>query len=190
MEFNLTVTSKMNDQLKALKCFAAKKDIRYYINSVLIEVSGGKVRGVATDGACLAIAMLGSTDNPDAQYILPIAFVDSITAMKTTYGIEINGTEAKVINSAICTLVDARFPDFRRVAPPATNSEQTCGYYDFELLARISKAAKILGAGINKIQFKQNGGDAAQFMIGDNFCGVTMTYRGDPLPIDLYNAVL
>ena len=51
----------------------AQQDVRYYLNGLLIESEGNKLRAVATDGHRLAISDTDLTDPRDGkkQVILP-----------------------------------------------------------------------------------------------------------------------
>ncbi len=65
----------------------AQQDVRYYLNGLLLEIRGGKVRAVATDGHRLAVSESGDI---------------KVTLGETTF---------------ISKLIDGRFPDYERVMP-------------------------------------------------------------------------
>jgi hypothetical protein len=95
--------------------FAAKGDVRYYLNGVYVEpnASGG-VTIVATNGHVMAL-MYDATGFSDGKYIIP-----TITLPKSNSGkIEFDG-ESCVLeneNSYKCKFITGRYPDYMAVMP-------------------------------------------------------------------------
>lgn len=103
----------------------AHQDVRYYLNGLLLELRGGRVRAVATDGHRLALCdaplEVGSVDN---QVILPRKAVMELgrllEASDEPVTLEISNSHLRVMlpNGSFTTkLIDGRFPDYERVMP-------------------------------------------------------------------------
>jgi DNA polymerase-3 subunit beta len=104
----------------------AQQDVRYYLNGLLLEVRGGRLRAVATDGHRLAISEVVDDDllGKDIQVIVPRKAVlelgrllERVTA---TVSVEISPSHIKVViadTTFISKLIDGRFPDYERVIP-------------------------------------------------------------------------
>jgi len=148
----------------AVAMFRAVKDIRHYLNGVLIETGPHGAYIVATDGATLAVSKVDTNPLPDAQFILP----DTITAelakiKKHSIIIELPEKMGKydgeanrklriktlaATNAAITTLeceeVGGIFPDWRRVTKHTFDPHFSAVSYDPRYLARVDDAARII----------------------------------------------
>jgi DNA polymerase-3 subunit beta len=104
----------------------AQQDVRYYLNGMLLEVSTGMIRAVATDGHRLAMcsmtADLGQADKH--QVIVPRKGILELARLLT----EQDGTVSIVLGmhhirattgefTFTSKLVDGKFPDYERVLP-------------------------------------------------------------------------
>ncbi len=104
----------------------ANQDVRYYLNGLLFDFGGKKLRAVATDGHRLAICDL---ENPvestiDRQIIVPRKGVMELLRMLSTEDDEVtlavgNNHIRLVRGRTIFTskLIDGRFPDYKAVIP-------------------------------------------------------------------------
>src|SRR5574340_1035740 len=173
----LTVTKDMNDKLKALLCFAAKADARYYLNGVLIEVRSGEVRGVATNGHFIGVAKLGvAGGGADGEWILRREWVEGIVKRRDIYTLTLSDPALVASRGFSAKPIEGKFPDWRRVAQHPTG-EQSVGYYNAEYLYAIAKASKCLGNKHGYFKLSQFGTSGAPFQISDDFCGVVMPMR-------------
>ena len=152
--------------LRALQHASAKKDIRYYLNGILLEIQGGQLHMVATDGHVMAhILISGENSNtpnwvdiPDTQWIIS---GDEIAELLRSFDpgkksivcdrelfIDIDGEELVFRDVAgkrsyKPDLVDGKYPDWRRVVPkrnrdtPKSNEDMPA--FNVELLAIASK---------------------------------------------------
>lgn len=104
----------------------AQQDVRYYLNGLLLEITPGRIRTVATDGHRMALCD-GEFENPnniDIQAILPRKAVIELSRLLSDSDENI---EIELSNSHICVhmesskftskLIDGRFPDYERVIP-------------------------------------------------------------------------
>jgi DNA polymerase-3 subunit beta len=171
---NIIITKELNAKLKALLCFAGSKDIRDYLNGVCVDVSGGVLRGVATNGHMAGVAAFNLvTGVPDAQYVLPREFVEHIVKTKYIYTLDIVGDTVTASHGHSAKLVDGKFPDWRRVVQ-FPEGEESAGTYNAEYLHDIAKASKALGNKHGLYKLHQFGESAGVFQIAGDFVGVIM----------------
>ncbi|MCU0970351.1 MAG: DNA polymerase III subunit beta [Gammaproteobacteria bacterium] len=104
----------------------AQQDVRYYLNGLLLEIRGGKVRAVATDGHRLAVSESGDPNlaEKEAQVIVPRKAVLELGRLlertDAMADVELSGSHIKVTlgeTTFISKLIDGRFPDYERVMP-------------------------------------------------------------------------
>jgi DNA polymerase-3 subunit beta len=103
----------------------AQQDVRYYLNGLLLETEGKRLRAVATDGHRLALAdaVLATKAGKDGQVIMPRKGVlelnrllegdGKITMVLGSNHIQVNLDGVRLTSK----LVDGRFPDYERVVP-------------------------------------------------------------------------
>lgn len=108
----------------------AQQDVRYYLNGLLLETSGGHVRAVATDGHRLALCEIevdGQVDSHE-QVIIPRKGVLELQRLlgdedEVLLSIGSNHIRAHVGNIRFTSkLIDGRFPDYDRVIPKPENN--------------------------------------------------------------------
>lgn len=116
---------RLAQAIKACKNFAAKNDVRYYINGVALYTHGETISSVvATDGHCMAV--VGDLElNRDAEVyivgnehipVLLLALQGLPAGTSTINGMRIEGCKMHIGDYTI-PLIDGRFPDARRVIP-------------------------------------------------------------------------
>ncbi len=122
----LTLNQGQFKGLLALVQYAmAQQDIRYYLNGLLIAVSAGELRAIATDGHRLAYASCKlDEETPDMEVILPRKTVLELSRLlgDNDEPIHILFSDkqatfrfAKI--ELISKLIDGKFPDYKRVIP-------------------------------------------------------------------------
>lgn len=173
--------------LKAICMFAAKQDIRYYLNGILVEFVDQDAYLVATNGHRLA-AYHCKSDTPVqscVQVIVPNQILGRIDARNSAQLVTITADENEVVGitqggvtvstKAIC----AKYPDWRRVIPRAASGE--AAQFKPEYLSDISKIAKLVtGRSETYPHLWHNGAAGAPLDIGDeNFLIVIMPVRDD-----------
>ena len=120
------------NKLKAAAYFSGVKDIRYYLNGILIESTPMQTRIVATDGHALFCAKDDAKgDNVDTfTGIVPNDTIKQILAWKAPYK---SAADLPVVittaadeqraewcgNTAVFKLLDGKFPEYARVVPTA-----------------------------------------------------------------------
>jgi len=176
--------------LKAVSRFAAVKDIRYYLQGVLIESNPLETRLAATCGHTLAVHRADAKGDNEGSWtgILPLDAVLTLLKMKATHKtlkdapitltIEEAGETGEYMRvtwleqSIICRAVDGKFPDYRRVIPEALDG-LPC-WINPDYLARIVDAAKDIGAGFT---FGFGGTGSSLAHIGQDMVAVVMPMR-------------
>ena len=148
--------------LQAALLFAAKQDVRFYLNGVLVDASDPLVpRLVATDGArLLRIDLPGETVSGSRreQWILPRAFVEQLikTIKVERYTLELGverkegdapavGTVRDATSGLGTRCIDAHFPDWRGVAPVELgDTDPHPGRFNTKFLADAVKAQNLI----------------------------------------------
>ncbi len=103
----------------------AHQDVRYYLNGLLLEFEGNRLRGVATDGHRMAISELSLNSEPgNRQAIVPRKGILEITRFlgtsesPVTVSLSANHIRASTDNMTLTSkLIDGRFPDYQQVLP-------------------------------------------------------------------------
>jgi len=103
----------------------AQQDVRYYLNGLLLETSGDKLRAVATDGHRLALSELTLSAAAESveQVIVPRKGVLELNRLMDGEGelkILIGSNHLRVQLPGIrltSKLIDGRFPEYSRVIP-------------------------------------------------------------------------
>lgn len=135
--------------LKAALLFAAKKDVRNYLNGVLIEWDHDNVSIVATDGHRL-FAATHPVDEPvePGSVIVPYEDVKrALTGYKAEY-IEFTPNADHLMQTATLGSVSfqpsyGKYPDWRRVVPAKISGE--AAQFNSAYVGDLAKASKALG---------------------------------------------
>ena len=107
----------------------ASQDVRYYLNGLLLELTEGEIKAVATDGHRLAMSELAvkGMEN-ERQLILPRKGVIELSRLLSEGSRDIsmslgqNQIRASMPEYTFTSkLVDGNFPDYRRVLPKGGN---------------------------------------------------------------------
>lgn len=172
--------------LKAVSRFAAKQDIRYYLQGVLVESSPTETRIVGCDGHTLAIHRSQHTGENEGQWtgIVPLPTVLALLKMKATHktlrdapiilSVQESGEiRADWIDQSInFRTIDGKFPEYQRVIPAKLDG--TKAWYQPEYLQRIADASKDMG---ESFTFGFNGNSASLAYIGQSMLAVIMPMR-------------
>jgi len=174
----MKITFKTSSLFAALEC-AAKKDIRYYLQGINIQIKKigvGMVYG--TDGHILFAGQLpydGAADVP-LNLIIPTDAVKRLDKKAEFTDLEFDG-QNYLLGGARFVPVDGRYPDIGRVIPDIKSStEQSPGTYNPDLLVR-GRAALSLYLGVkpkDTFNFIQRGNDSAVMHAGVNTCLVVV----------------
>lgn len=164
--------------LRAAFEFSAEKDLRYYLQGVLVEACSSEVRLVATDGIMMGVLreLNPLSDGASCTVIVPNATVKTVISMKAK-ALTLSNEGGWSLGGMRFTPVDGSFPDYRRVFTKTHSGE--AAQFDVNYLARILKAGKALGAKSQPI-IRHNGDGGAQIQFygrDDEFVGVLMPLR-------------
>ena len=122
----LQLTQKQFKRLIGLVQYAmAQQDIRYYLNGLLLVVTGNEIRVVATDGQRLAYASETLTENlPRTEVILPRKTILELSRLlaDNDEALDIRLSPNQAVFrfgdiELVSKLIDGKFPDYERVIP-------------------------------------------------------------------------
>jgi hypothetical protein len=174
----MKITFKTSALFAALEC-SAKKDLRYYLQGINIQITKpftGMVYG--TDGHILFAGQLpydGAVDVP-LNLIIPTDAVKRLDKKLEFTELEFDG-QNYLLGGARFVPIDSKYPDIGRVIPSIDSStEQTPGTYNPDLLVR-GRAALSLYLGVkpkDTFNFIQRGSDSAVMHAGVNTCLVVI----------------
>ncbi len=111
----------------------AQQDVRYYLNGLLLELAGDRLRTVATDGhrlsLCETMAELPAADGQ--QVIVPRKGVNELARLldeqaQDPAGVRMGSNHVQVVLPGLrftSKLIDGRFPDYTRVVPDGGTKE-------------------------------------------------------------------
>lgn len=143
--------ASLRDLIERTSFAMAQQDVRYYLNGLLLDLDGTRLRCVATDGHRLALceADLGGTAvQARRQIILPRKGVHELQRLlegaEREVTLEIGRNHLRVQREDVCftsKLIDGRFPDYEAVIP--IGADQTLRI-DRELLRAALQRAAIL----------------------------------------------
>lgn len=190
----LVRTVILRNHLRAALVCAAVHDIRYYLNSVLIEVYPDRKFVVCTDGHRLAV-LRDDTNQAGADvpfegvsFIMPRELAERVKADKRIDAVTVSfDTESKciTIEDAGATYtgqaIDCKFPNWRRVLPSDPSPEDgKPGQFNMNYLAGFAKVAKELGGGRWAHPHIWHNGESGALVTIDEFpefMGVVMPMR-------------
>lgn len=174
----MKITFKTTSLLAALEC-AAKKDIRYYLQGINIQITKDAVGMVyGTDGHILFAGQLPYVGDYVAELnlIIPTDAVKRLAKKLDFTELEYDG-QNYLLGGARFVPVDGKYPDIARVIPDIDhNTEQAPGTYNPDLLVR-ARAALSLYLGVkpkDAFGFIQRGNDSAVMHAGTNECLVVI----------------
>ena len=173
------------DILKGLNVLSAKKDVRYYMMGVNVEITPNGAYFVATDGHKMGIWHESEITAPETiQHVIPSTLIDQVSKVitKATNSIDIELQpliEINYINNVFkAPAIDGKYPDFRRVIPETINNE--IAQFDPEFLMQFYKCAAILNS-VKKpdIAIGHNGTGSGSIVDIQNgkFLGIIMPYK-------------
>jgi DNA polymerase-3 subunit beta len=189
---NITI---QRNALKAVSLFAGQKDIRYYLNSVLVECTPLETRLIATDGHACGIHRADAKDENtgSAELIVPNEIVAQLLKLKGGKSLddvvtlivpdditEKRDQECRAEFQGVTFVfkpVEGKFPDYRRIVPSELSGE--VAQFNAEFLMRCSKASIALGSKKGLFQVAHNGQGAALASIDTDMVVVIMPFRGE-----------
>lgn len=125
---NLSINSTSLKELFDKTQFAmAHQDVRYYLNGMLLELSGNKILSVATDGHRLALSKIEleqSVSDDLVQAIIPRKGIleagKLLSSANEDCSLEISNNHIRITLAPFVftsKLIDGRFPDYDKVLP-------------------------------------------------------------------------
>ena len=125
IDFNLS-HDKLIGLLENTQFAMAQQDVRYYLNGLMLEISSGNLKAVATDGHRLAFdeTDVETSSNEDRQIIIPRKGVTELIRLlqssQNEANIRVSKNHIQVTSGKLSftsKLIDGKFPDYQRVIP-------------------------------------------------------------------------
>ena len=125
IDFNLSY-DKLIGLLENTQFAMAQQDVRYYLNGLMLEISSGNLKAVATDGHRLAFdeTDVETSSNEDRQIIIPRKGVTELIRLlqssQNEANIRVSKNHIRVTSGKLSftsKLIDGKFPDYQRVIP-------------------------------------------------------------------------
>ena len=184
--YAITVEKKA---LRAISLFTSVKDIRYYLNGVLVELSPDGARLVATNGHMLAVIRCRGQNGGDIapnekrEYIIPRDAFKSIKKAgrrdAPAVFLQFEGDTFTIIDGETKTtgkVIDGKYPDYRRIFSGPINDKPA--QFNAEYVWAFHEAAREYGQHIPQVSIGHNGDMSATVNIGEpDFFGVLMPMR-------------
>jgi DNA polymerase-3 subunit beta len=187
-----TITLKIKD-IKAVSHAMGNKDLRYYINAMLVEHNGIETRLAATDGHRMHLVRVEHDNalvSEPVKYIIPREFVMQLLKAKfpkafneviLTFSCDKVSAALPNGNEIVSKLVDGMFPDYCRVIPSSLSGEDS--YLKPEYI--LDAANGLIDYSENKtltIKIKHNGEGVAVLAYG-NYLALIMPVKADHAPL-------
>lgn len=188
-----TITLNIKD-IKAVSHAMANKDIRYYLNGMLVEHNGIETRLAATNGHRIHMVRVEHNSalvSEPVKYIIPRDFIAQLIKTKFSKGdvkqVTLTFSDMKVAaalpngNEIVSKLIDGKFPDYNRVIPGSLSGEYSYLNPEYQLDA----ANGLIDYSENKnltIKIKHNGEGVAVLAYG-NYLAVIMPVRSGSAPL-------
>lgn len=150
-----------SDYFAAIASFRAKNDIRFYLNSVLIETGPNGAYLVATDGSAIAVARINSAAMPESQVLICSDIAAMLAKQKNAVFVvtmpeqtgKFNAENGKrkisietLAHTGASTMVieesEGVFPDWRRVARHEVSDQ--VAFFAPMYVQRVDDAARLI----------------------------------------------
>ncbi len=118
--------NRLKELIERTQFSMAQQDVRYYLNGLMLELTKGQLRAVATDGHRLALCDMAVDINTGGkrQVIVPRKGIQELMRLLDSgdapVQVDVGTNHIGVSNAEIrftSKLVDGRFPDYDRVVP-------------------------------------------------------------------------
>jgi len=118
--------SKLKELIDRTQFSMAQKDVRYYLNGLMLEIDNGLLRAVATDGHRLELCEMEIhlKLNDSRQVTVPRKGIQELQRLlddsDDPVQVEMGSKNIRIRTADVCftsKLVDGRFPDYERVVP-------------------------------------------------------------------------
>ena len=174
--------------IRAMLCFAAKKDIRYYLQGFCVNQDNRGTYIDSTDGHCLGRLLIDDQPMPENRVILPSVNLDALKGTKKQNDeflhFTVDGLSVEVIltngDKVQFTAQDARYPDCDRVIPLDFKAEdEKPSNFNPDLLVKFVDASESLYGKRQCPTLLQRGTDSivVSFGLDTQFIGIMMPMR-------------
>ena len=170
----------MSGHLAAIGMFAAKKDIRYYLQGICIDTGPQGTFLVATCGHTLAVHQIDTVAREPGQFIMPVAALATMlkTNKKSTVKLtlpdgfagkfdaktlrtvrleSLQKNHSSPMETCIVIEMDGVFPDWRRVAQHDDTPYPHHVFFNPDYLVRVADAANVISSRKFAVQVRPGG---------------------------------
>ncbi len=190
----MQVTIKQST-IKAVSYAMAKKDIRYYLNGMLLQHNGEETRLVATDGHRLNMAVIEHESGLVCdliEVIIPDTLIGQIIKAKAPrhdkrkeITITIDGDKIAATmpdgTQSIAKAVDGKFPDYQRVIPDSFSRE--ISQFSPEYMGQAYDSVRAYLECDCYPEFLHSGSSVGG-IVADNFLALVMPWRAAEMESD------
>lgn len=184
--------------LKSHLLIIPKKEVRYYLGGLLVEIKGDQVRYVSTDVHRLLASNGAHCDNVigcDQSVIIPRDSIEKILKLKGPYTqatITIDDQKNVLLScnglGLTCKPIDGIFPDWRRVIPKPVKEVKAAQYnadflLDFQKIAILLQGKKDANAYITQVE---NDAALVRLCRSNHTIGVIMPIRSNTYKDELF----
>ena len=143
----------------------ASQDVRYYLNGLLLELAGGELKGVATDGHRLALSSVGAKGNGlEMRNILPRKAVLELSKLLSADDSSIEmlvgptyiGVKTENLSFS-SKLIDGKYPDYEKVFPSGEPSPMLIGKETLQ--SALSRASVLSNEKYRGVRFELSKGE-------------------------------
>ena len=174
--------------IRAMLCFASKKDIRYYLQGFCVNQDDRGTYIDSTDGHCLGRLLIDDQPMPENRVILPSVNLESLKGTKKQseefLHFTVDGLSVAVIlpngDKVQFTAQDARYPDCDRVIPLVFKTEdEKPAQFNPDLLVKFVDASESLYGKRQCPTLLQRGTQSivVSFGLDTQFIGIMMPMR-------------
>lgn len=168
--------------IRAAVVCAAKKDIRYYLQGVHVNVAHRDYATVVGTNGHILFAGRAGVDNLEGalspfSLTIPLDVAKKIDKKAAAVVLETLPDNSYMLDGMRFTPIDGRYPDYSRVIPRADQpqTEDTPSQYDYELLSRGNDALNAYYGGKSKVYpIVQRGNDSGVMHNGENVAVVVV----------------
>lgn len=192
MDTQLTPFQIEPQYIKAIVPFAAQKDVRGYLNGVLLVFGRqGSLKLIASDGSTLGVVgvpiQVADERLWGTQVVLDSAALADAAKTKSPQLEFTPGEKSWRVGDRFVPVVDGRYPDWQRLIPRYSDlGEPTPAPFDIDLFKPFGMAAKAFGKKPYHLALHQRGaGNGVVIHLpGIQFLGILMPLRGTPVHIE------
>lgn len=170
---------------------SGKKDIRYYLNGVCLELHSNMALLVACDGCCLGVLRIEYSNDSltdPVQFIIPNETIEMLKSSKNIIvDLNIDGDLNNFDNMISFKMTDGKFPDFKRFLPKKCSCE--VAQFEPNIVMQLRKCIDGIYGKKEHIEIAHNGTGSALVTVVEHsqFFGAIMPLRTRKIASEILN---